>query len=150
MEKVSSAAGHRRLKFVMASSRIIPSISAEPRYEKKFVGVLGKQMAYVECNPPAGDTHDTIVFVHGNPTSSYMWRNVMPHCEDLVGPSGDKVRLIAPDLIGMGASDKRRIGILMILIDRAKQVFLCVFRIGQRGERVTLVAHSWGGTLAAH
>ena len=149
MEKVSSAAGHRRLKFVMASSRIIPSISAEPRYEKKFVGVLGKQMAYVECNPPAGDTHDTIVFVHGNPTSSYMWRNVMPHCEDLVGPDGNKVRLIAPDLIGMGASDKLdniEDPDRYSLAEQSKYFSAFLESVSVR-ERVTLVAHSWGNTL---
>jgi haloalkane dehalogenase len=70
------------------------TISAAPRYDKKRADVLGHQMAYIdegEGNP--------IVFLHGNPTSSYLWRNVMPHCEGLG-------RLIAPDLIGMGDSDK--------------------------------------------
>ena len=78
------------------------TIPVDPRYEKKKVNVLGKQMAYCEAGTPGNgkETHTT-VFTHGNPTSSYMWRNVMPHCEHFVG-----VRLIAPDLIGMGASDK--------------------------------------------
>jgi haloalkane dehalogenase len=62
--------------------------------EKKFADVKGRRMAYVESGegPP-------IVFQHGNPTSSYLWRNVMPHLEGLG-------RLIACDLIGMGDSDK--------------------------------------------
>ena len=109
-------------------------------------------MAYVECNPPTGDTHDTIVFVHGNPTSSYMWRNVMPHCEDLVGPDGNKVRLIAPDLIGMGASDKLdniEDPDRYSLAEQSKYFSAFLESVSVR-ERVTLVAHSWGGTLAAH
>lgn len=62
--------------------------------EKKTTEVLGKKMAYVE----AGEG-EPIVFLHGNPTSSYLWRDIMPH----LVPHG---RCIAPDLIGMGDSDK--------------------------------------------
>ena len=69
-------------------------ISSEERIEKKRAAIHGASMAYVEAG--AGDA---IVFLHGNPTSSYLWRNVIPHLES-VG------RCIAPDLIGMGDSDK--------------------------------------------
>ena len=69
-------------------------ISTDPRYERKFATVNGKRMAYVD----EGEG-DPIIFQHGNPTSSYLWRNIMPHCEGLG-------RLIACDLIGMGASEK--------------------------------------------
>ena len=69
-------------------------ISSDPRYERKFATVNGKRMAYVD----EGEG-DPIVFQHGNPTSSYLWRNVMPHCAGLG-------RLIACDLIGMGDSEK--------------------------------------------
>jgi haloalkane dehalogenase len=62
--------------------------------KKKKTNVLGKQIAYLE----AGEG-DPIVFQHGNPTSSYMWRNVIPHLEKMG-------RCIAPDLIGMGDSEK--------------------------------------------
>ena len=62
--------------------------------QKRTVEVLGKHMAYVEAG-----RGDPVVFLHGNPTSSYLWRNVMPH----VVPLG---RCIALDLIGMGDSDK--------------------------------------------
>ena len=55
---------------------------------------MGRRMAYIDEG--AGDA---IVFQHGNPTSSYLWRNIMPHCAGLG-------RLIACDLIGMGDSDK--------------------------------------------
>src|SRR5258708_39275905 len=61
---------------------------------KKTAVVHGRRMAYVEQGSGA-----PIVFQHGNPTSSYLWRNIMPHLEGLG-------RLIACDLIGMGDSDK--------------------------------------------
>ena len=69
-------------------------ISAAFPYQKQRRRVLGREMAYVE----AGEG-DPIVLLHGNPTSSYLWRNVLPHLQ----PLG---RCIAPDLIGMGDSDK--------------------------------------------
>jgi len=69
-------------------------IPSEERYEKKQTRVLGKTMRYVEEG-----SGDPIVLLHGNPTSSYLWRNVIPHLMD----SG---RCIAPDLIGMGDSEK--------------------------------------------
>jgi haloalkane dehalogenase len=62
--------------------------------KKRFLPVLGKQMAYVEQG-----SGDPIVFLHGNPTSSYLWRKVMPALVD-------RGRCLAPDLIGMGDSDK--------------------------------------------
>lgn len=63
-------------------------------YEKKFLEVLGKKMAYIE----EGEG-DPIVFLHGNPTSSYLWRNIIPHLMS-------QGRCITPDLIGMGDSEK--------------------------------------------
>ena len=62
-------------------------------YEKRHVTVNGRSMAYVETG-----TGDPIVFLHGNPTSSYLWRNIIPHAEAFG-------RCIAPDLIGMGDSE---------------------------------------------
>jgi pimeloyl-ACP methyl ester carboxylesterase len=69
-------------------------ISATFPYQKQRRRVLGREMAYVEVGQG-----DPIVLLHGNPTSSYLWRNVLPHLQ----PLG---RCIAPDLIGMGDSDK--------------------------------------------
>ena len=63
-------------------------------HPKKTITVKGKTMSYVEMGEG-----DPIVFQHGNPTSSYLWRNVMPHLQD-------QGRCIAIDLIGMGDSDK--------------------------------------------
>jgi pimeloyl-ACP methyl ester carboxylesterase len=65
--------------------------------QKRFVNVLSRKIAYLE----RGEGHP-IIFIHGNPTSSFLWRNVLPHVE-----RSDR-RLIAPDLIGMGDSDKSR------------------------------------------
>jgi haloalkane dehalogenase len=67
-------------------------VSADSRYEKKRIEVLGHTMAYVDVGEG-----DPIVFLHGNPSSSYLWRNVIPHLQGLG-------HCIAPDLIGMGDS----------------------------------------------
>tara|TARA_B100001175_G_scaffold262974_1_gene232516 strand:+ start:377 stop:1240 length:864 start_codon:yes stop_codon:yes gene_type:complete len=64
------------------------------KYEKKFTDVNGKQMAYIDEG-----SGDTVLFLHGNPTSSYLWRNIAPHVEDTN-------RIVIPDLIGMGDSKK--------------------------------------------
>jgi haloalkane dehalogenase len=69
-------------------------ISARPYRQKTFATVKARRMAHIEA-----DTGNAIVFQHGKPTSSYLWRNIMPRCEGLG-------RLIACDLIGMGDSDK--------------------------------------------
>ena len=114
--------------------------SVAPRYETKYVSVLGKQMAYFEVG-----SGDPIVFVHGNPTNKYMWRNVMAHCESLG-------RLIAPDLIGMGESEKlNNVENLerYSLMEQSRYLTAFLEAVGVT-ERVTLVGHSWGGCLTAH
>jgi len=111
-------------------------IEARERYKKKHVTVKGKSMAYVEAG-----NGDPIVFLHGNPTSSYLWRNVIPHVERLG-------RCIAPDLIGMGDSDKLDDS----GPDRYRFVehrdYLDAFyeALGVH-DRVTLVVHDWGSAL---
>ncbi|MGW6335897.1 haloalkane dehalogenase [Nocardia rhamnosiphila] len=77
-----------------------------------------------------------IVFLHGNPTSSYLWRHVLPG----VGPG----RLLAPDLIGMGDSGKPPID--YVFADHAR--YLEVWFDAMRLDRVVLVGHDWGGALA--
>jgi haloalkane dehalogenase len=69
-------------------------ISAALSYKSSGGGSSAREMAYIEVGQG-----DPIVLLHGNPTSSYLWRNVLPHLQ----PRG---RCIAPDLIGMGDSDK--------------------------------------------
>jgi haloalkane dehalogenase len=68
--------------------------SAQPFAAKKFLEIEGRRMSYIDEGEGA-----PIVFAHGNPTSSYLWRNVMPACRGLG-------RLIACDMIGMGDSEK--------------------------------------------
>jgi haloalkane dehalogenase len=112
------------------------SISAAERYTKKRKTVLGKSMAYVEVG--AGDP---IVFLHGNPTSSYLWRNVIPHLEG-------QGRCIAPDLIGMGDSDKldQSGPERYRFVEHRKYLDALLDALGVR-ESVTLVIHDWGSAL---
>ena len=119
--------------------------SAEMPYEKKFVTVVpGKRMAYVDAGG-AGD--GAVVFLHGNPTSSYMWRNVIGDIARLGG------RVVAPDLMGMGDSDKidddGAGGDRYSLDAHAAYVDAFLAAVAPRGG-VVLVGHSWGATLAAH
>lgn len=109
------------------------------RDKKKFLTVHGREMAYLE----EGEG-DPIVFLHGNPTSSYLWRNVMPH---LVG----KGRLIAPDLIGMGDSQKLENSgpDSYTYVDHRKYLFALLEQLGVT-QNVTLVLHDWGSGLGFH
>jgi haloalkane dehalogenase len=112
------------------------AISAKPYAEKKFMQVLGSRMAYID----EGEG-DAIVFQHGNPTSSYLWRNVMPHCEGLG-------RLIACDLIGMGDSDKLSSSGPDRYSYREHRRFLhALWEALALGDRVILVLHDWGSAL---
>ena len=111
-------------------------VSADPRYPKSFRDVLGARLAYLEVG-----SGDPIVFLHGNPTSSYLWRNVMPHLEGLG-------RLIAPDLIGMGDSAKLpgsgpgR----YTFAEHRRYLDALLERLGVDAG-VTLVVHDWGSAL---
>lgn len=112
------------------------SISAEERYTKKYATVHGLQMAYID----EGEG-DPIVFLHGNPTSSYLWRNVMPHLQG-------KGRLIAPDLIGMGDSDKlpESAADRYRFVEHAHYLDELLEQLGVT-QNVTLVIHDWGSAL---
>lgn len=101
--------------------------------DKQRVEVLGSAMAYVE----AGEG-DPIVLLHGNPTSSYLWRNIIPHLTDLG-------RCIAPDLIGMGDSDKVE-GCPYRFIDHRRYLDEFLHAVGVSAG-VTLVLHDWGSAL---
>ena len=109
-------------------------ISEEMLYPSTFVDVLDSRMHYVESG-----VGDPILFLHGNPTSSYLWRNVMPHLTPVA-------RCIAPDLIGMGRSDKPPLEYR--LADHVRYVDGFIEALGLR--RVTLVVHDWGSALGFH
>lgn len=105
-------------------------------YAKKTTEVLGKRMAYVEVGEG-----DPIVFLHGNPTSSYLWRNVIPHLEA-------HGRCIAPDLIGMGDSEKLDEGGpgRYAFKEHARYLDALLEQLDVR-ENVLLVIHDWGSAL---
>lgn len=111
-------------------------MSAKPYAEKKFAEIKGRRMAYIDEG-----SGDPIVFQHGNPTSSYLWRNVMPHLEGLG-------RLIACDLIGMGDSDKltpsgpERYS----YAEHRDHLFALWEHLGI-DRNVVLVLHDWGSAL---
>lgn len=109
-------------------------------YQKQTATIHGKQVAYVDEGKG-----DPIVLLHGNPTSSFLWRNVIP---ELTG-SG---RVIAPDLIGQGDSEKlpasdgpERYGFMAAYhyLDGLLQAL-------DLGDRITLVLHDWGSALGFH
>ncbi|MFI7054976.1 haloalkane dehalogenase [Streptosporangium canum] len=111
-------------------------ISAEERYRKRRIEIDGLEMAYVE----EGEG-DPIVFLHGNPTSSYVWRNVIPYL-------ADKGRCIAPDLIGMGESAKLPASgpgsYRFVEHRRYLDAFLQALDVR---ERVVMVLQDWGSAL---
>ncbi len=106
--------------------------------EKKFAEVNGRRMAYVETGKLDGDP---IVFLHGNPTSSYLWRNIIPYMTGLG-------RCIAPDLIGMGDSDKLPDSgpDRYRFVEHREYLFALLDAIGV-SQNVTLVIHDWGSAL---
>lgn len=105
-------------------------------HPKQTVTVNGKQMAYVEMGEG-----DPIVFLHGNPTSSYLWRNVMPHMRTLG-------RCLAPDLIGMGDSDKLdNPGPDSYRFVEHRTYLDGFFDALGLDRNVTLVIHDWGSAL---
>jgi haloalkane dehalogenase len=135
MSKLSSQPAENIAENLSRSSRLAGSVWVR---EKRFVEVLGRQMAYIE----RGAGHP-VVFLHGNPTSSFLWRGVLPHVE----ASGR--RLITPDLIGMGDSDKIPAGAEHDRYRFASHArYLEAFLDEVVGtEPLTLVLHNWGGAL---
>lgn len=111
-------------------------ISAVDPYPRKRVNVGGVEMAYVDTGKG-----EPIVFLHGNPTSSFLWRNVIPHLEGLG-------RCLAPDLIGMGDSGKEPNGAYRF-VDHARYLDGWFDALGLKSN-VTLVVHDWGSALGFH
>jgi haloalkane dehalogenase len=105
-------------------------------YAKKTAHINGYQMRYVESGEG-----EPIVFLHGNPTSSYLWRDIIPHCQSLG-------RCIAPDLIGMGDSQKLSPSgpDSYRFIEHRDYLDALLDHLGV-DENVTLVLHDWGSAL---
>jgi haloalkane dehalogenase len=110
-------------------------ISSDFKYSKSFLNINGKNLAYVDSGEG-----DPIVFLHGNPTSSYLWRNVMPHLEGMG-------RLIAPDLVGMGDSEKLDGSgpDRYTFIEHTEYLYALLEELDL--NNVTLVIHDWGSAL---
>jgi haloalkane dehalogenase len=111
-------------------------ISTAFPYQKQRRRVLGREMACVEVGEG-----DPIVLLHGNPTSSFLWRNVLPHLQS-------RGRCIVPDLIGMGDSDKlpdSGPGSYRF-VEHRRYLDALLEALGVR-ERVTFVIHDWGSAL---
>jgi len=113
----------------------MPEISTEG-LPKKSATVHGKRMAYAEIGEG-----DPIVFLHGNPTSSYLWRNILPYAKD-------RGRCIAPDLIGMGDSDKldNPGPSSYRFVEHRHYLDALLDQLGVK-EKVTFVIHDWGSAL---
>jgi haloalkane dehalogenase len=112
------------------------SVSVEKFGKQKFAEVNGKRMAYIDEGEGG-----TIVFQHGNPTSSYLWRNVMPHCAGLG-------RLVACDLIGMGGSEKlSNSGPDHYGFQEQREFLFELWDKLDIGNDVILVIHDWGSAL---
>lgn len=115
----------------LSAGTAIAQPSSKMPYDLKRMDVLGYDMAYVD----EGEG-DPILFLHGNPTSSYLWRNIMPSV-------ADTHRVIAPDLIGMGESEKPDVAFgFQFHADH-----LAAFLEEMELSNVTLVVHDWGSGL---
>jgi haloalkane dehalogenase len=115
------------------SDVIISAADPHPRSRAK---ALDSEISYVDV----GDG-SPIVLLHGNPTSSYIWRNVIPHLSGLG-------RVLAPDLVGFGASSKSP-GHAYKFTDHVR--YLDAWFDGLNLTRdVTLVLHDWGSALGFH
>ena len=114
------------------SGRMSKPISAADAYERHRIAFLETEVSYVDTG--AGEP---VVFLHGNPTSSYLWRNVIPHVEGLG-------RCLAPDLVGMGDSGAAPDGSYRF-VDHARYLDAWFEALGL--TNVTLVVHDWGSAL---
>jgi len=109
-------------------------ISGRHAMSVKHVDVHGSKMSYLE----AGEG-DAILFLHGIPTSSYVWRNIIPYLSSLG-------RCIAPDLIGFGRSEKPDID--YSVFDHIKYIEKLIDALGLKN--ITLVMHGWGSVIGFH
>jgi len=110
------------------------SISSEFPFKSKYIDIYGSNIHYIDEG-----SGDPILFLHGNPTSSYLWRNIIPHLTSCG-------RCIAPDLIGMGKSGKPDIDYRFV--DHSKYVESFIDKMELKN--ITFVIHDWGSALGFH
>ncbi len=109
-------------------------LSAEFPYESKYIEVLGSKMHYIDQGQG-----DVFLFLHGNPTSSYLWRNVMRY----VAPHG---RIVAVDNIGFGKSDKPDVDYTFQSHFRYTEAFIDALDL----RNIILVVHDWGSAIGLY
>jgi haloalkane dehalogenase len=109
-------------------------ISASDPFQRRRISVLDSEIAYVDT----GGDGDPVVFLHGNPTSSYLWRNIIPHV-------AGQARCLAPDLIGMGQSGKSGNGSYRF-VDHRRYLDAWIDAV-LPSESLTFVIHDWGSAL---
>jgi haloalkane dehalogenase len=109
--------------------------STDP-HPRRRIAVLDTEMSYVDTG-----RGDPIVFLHGNPTSSYLWRNIIPYLSE-------QGRCLAPDLVGMGQSGKSPTSAYRF-VDHARYLDAW-FEALNLTSNVTLVLHDWGSALGFH
>jgi haloalkane dehalogenase len=105
-------------------------------HPKSTIEINNKNMAYVDMG-----SGESMLFLHGNPTSSYLWRNIMPYFSDFK-------RCVAPDLIGMGGSDKldSNTAGTYTFIEHRKWINALLDKLAL-GNKIILVIHDWGSVL---
>nr|CAB3243013.1 renilla-luciferin 2-monooxygenase-like [Phallusia mammillata] len=126
----------RILNHVKCSSTVVATRTFFSKH--KEIDVYDTKMSYYDSGKNTGRA---IVFLHGNPTSSYLWRNIIPHVEDIG-------RCLAPDLIGMGRSSKIP-GSMYKFQDHYKYLEKWMESVNLP-EKVNLVVHDWGSALGFH
>ena len=109
-------------------------LSAEFPYESKYVEILGSKMHYIDQGEG-----DVFLFLHGNPTSSYLWRNVMRY----VAPHG---RIVAVDNIGFGKSDKPDVDYTFQTHLHYTEAFIDALDL----RNIILVVHDWGSVIGLY
>jgi haloalkane dehalogenase len=117
------------------SGQSINNSKREIKMEKKFKSINGLKMAYFETGEG-----DPIVFLHGNPTSSYVWRNIIPYVQDLG-------RCIAPDLVGMGDSEKFPDSRSYTFSENERYLEALLDSLNVK-KNILFVVHDWGSALA--
>jgi haloalkane dehalogenase len=113
------------------------SVSPLDPHPRKRLDAAGVEIAYVDAG-----RGDPVVFLHGNPTSSYLWRNIIPHL-------ASHARCLAPDLAGMGDSGKAPDG-SYTFADHARYLDAWFASLGLARQKVALVVHDWGSALGFH
>ena len=122
------------LSALFSNSVLATEVQYEKQYKKQYKTILGQKMAYIDEGQG-----QAIVFLHGNPTSSYLWRNIIPYVSK-------NYRAIAPDLMGMGDSAKP--DLTYSYSDQAK--YLHGFLDSLDLKDAILVVHDWGSALGFH